>query len=46
MDVLPEFALERWFARWEFTARWNLSASDVEGMRLDELLALAETHLK
>lgn len=42
MDVLPEFALERWFARWEFTARWNLSASDVEGMRLDELLALTD----
>jgi len=42
MRTLPDFALERWFARWEFVARWNLSASDVEGMRLVELLALTD----
>ena len=39
---LPEFALERWFARFEFSVRWNLCASDVEGMGLDELLRLAD----
>jgi aspartate/methionine/tyrosine aminotransferase len=39
---LPAFALERYFGRWEFTARYNLCASDVRAMRLDELLALAE----
>ncbi|MGE3139080.1 MAG: aminotransferase class I/II-fold pyridoxal phosphate-dependent enzyme, partial [Thermoleophilia bacterium] len=39
---LPEFALERWFARWEFTARRNLGASDVEPVTMAELLALAD----
>jgi aspartate/methionine/tyrosine aminotransferase len=39
---LPDFALERWFARWEFTARWNLGASDVEPLAMAELLALAD----
>lgn len=42
MPRLPEFALERWFARWEFTARWNLGASDVEPLAMAELLALAD----
>ena len=39
---LPDFVLERWFARFEFTARHNLCASDVEGMPVAELLALAD----
>lgn len=39
---LPDFALERWFARFEFAVRCNLCASDVEGMTLAELLALAD----
>ncbi len=39
---LPEFALERWFARWEFSARRNLGASDVEPVPMAELLALAD----
>src|SRR5919199_6518809 len=39
---LPPFSLERYFARWEFTARHLLCASDVEPYRLDELLALAD----
>jgi aspartate/methionine/tyrosine aminotransferase len=39
---LPDFTLERWFARFEFSVRFNLCASDVEGMPVAELLALAE----
>src|SRR5215470_15329703 len=35
------FALERLFARWEFTARHLLSSSDCETMTVGELLALA-----
>lgn len=39
----PEpFPLERFFARWEFTATHLLGSSDVEGMRMDELLAMAD----
>ncbi|HKO15521.1 MAG TPA: aminotransferase class I/II-fold pyridoxal phosphate-dependent enzyme [Gemmatimonadaceae bacterium] len=39
---LPEFALERYFARWEFQVRHLLCASDVEPYGLSELLALAD----
>lgn len=39
---LPEFKLERYFARFEFDAPFLLSSSDVEGLRLPELLALAD----
>ena len=39
--VLPEFRLERYFARWEFAARHHLTASDAETLTIDELLALA-----
>ncbi|HZN95073.1 MAG TPA: aminotransferase class I/II-fold pyridoxal phosphate-dependent enzyme [Myxococcales bacterium] len=38
----PPFPLERYFARWEFTATHLLGSSDAEGMRMDELLALAD----
>lgn len=41
MRRLPEFALESYFARWEFTARHHLCASDMQSMTLAELLALA-----
>ena len=40
--MLPDFRLETYFSRWEFRARFNLAGSDVESMRVDELLALAE----
>ena len=40
---IREFALERFFAQHEFAARHVLAASDVEGMRMSELLALADT---
>lgn len=36
------FPLERFFAKWEFTATHLLGSSDVEGMRMDELVALAD----
>jgi aspartate/methionine/tyrosine aminotransferase len=39
---IAEFALERFFARWEFAVRHLLCASDVEGWRLADLLALAD----
>ena len=39
---LADFALERFFARWEFAARHLLCASDVEGWRMADLLALAD----
>lgn len=41
MTALPEFALEAYFSKWEFVARYNLAASDAETYSLDELLALA-----
>jgi aspartate/methionine/tyrosine aminotransferase len=36
---LPDFALERWFARWEFAAPFLLGASDVEGCTQSEIVA-------
>jgi hypothetical protein len=41
MTALPDFKLERHFSRWEFTARYNLAASDAQSMSLRELLDLA-----
>jgi len=41
--VLPDFRLETLFSRWEFSARYNLAASDMETVALGELLALADT---
>ena len=39
---IAEFELERFFARHEFAVRHLLCASDVEGWRMDELLARAD----
>ncbi len=39
--MLPDFRLEKYFSRWEFRARFHLTASDAETLALDELLALA-----
>jgi hypothetical protein len=39
---LHEFALERFFARWEFAAELLLCASDVEGWSMRDLLDLAD----
>lgn len=39
---IADFALERFFARWEFAVRHLLCASDVEGYSMADLLALAD----
>jgi len=51
--MLPDFRLETYFSRWEFTARFHLCASDMQSMSVRELLdiagqpdnALTELHL-
>jgi len=40
--TLPDFRLETYFSKWEFTARYHLTASDAQSMRLADLLALAD----
>jgi aspartate/methionine/tyrosine aminotransferase len=42
MPMLPDFRLETYFSRWEFTARFHLTASDVQALTLRELLDLAD----
>ncbi len=39
---LPEFRLETYFSKWEFAAKYHLTASDAESLPLDELLELAD----
>ena len=39
--MLPDFKLETHFSRWEFQARYHLTASDAESMSMRELLAMA-----
>jgi len=39
--MLPDFRLETYFSRWEFTARYHLCASDMESISVRELLAMA-----
>ncbi|MFH8384575.1 aminotransferase class I/II-fold pyridoxal phosphate-dependent enzyme [Kitasatospora sp. NPDC018058] len=41
MTQLPDFRLETYFSRWEFTARHHLTASDAQTMTMAELLAMA-----
>jgi aspartate/methionine/tyrosine aminotransferase len=41
MPFLPDFRLETYLARWEFAARFHMTASDAESMSLAELLSLA-----
>jgi aspartate/methionine/tyrosine aminotransferase len=38
---MRDFALEVYFSKWEFAAKYNLAGSDGENMTLAELLALA-----
>ncbi|HTF45960.1 MAG TPA: aminotransferase class I/II-fold pyridoxal phosphate-dependent enzyme [Pseudonocardia sp.] len=42
MPTLPDFRLETYFSRWEFAARYHLTASDAQTMSLGELLELAD----
>jgi aspartate/methionine/tyrosine aminotransferase len=39
---IADFALERYFARWEFAVKHVLCASDVQGWSMSELLELAD----
>lgn len=41
MPTLPDFRLETHFAKWEFKARYHMTASDAQSMSMPELLALA-----
>jgi aspartate/methionine/tyrosine aminotransferase len=41
MPHLPDFRLETFFSKWEFTARHHMTASDAQSMSLAELLAMA-----
>jgi aspartate/methionine/tyrosine aminotransferase len=41
MPVLNDFRLETYFSRWEFTARYHLTASDAQSMSLRELLSMS-----
>jgi aspartate/methionine/tyrosine aminotransferase len=43
---IADFALERYFARWEFAVRYNLAASDVETLALDELLSFSDAECR
>jgi aspartate/methionine/tyrosine aminotransferase len=38
---LPDFRLEVYLGRWEFAARYHLTASDAQTLTVDELLAMA-----
>lgn len=38
--ALPEFRLETYLGRWEFSARYHMTASDAETLSVRELLAL------
>jgi aspartate/methionine/tyrosine aminotransferase len=42
MPSLPDFRLETYFAKWEFSAHYHLTASDAQTHGLSELLALAD----
>lgn len=42
MPTLPDFRLETYFSRWEFAARFHLTASDAQTLSLTELLDLAD----
>lgn len=41
MPTLPDFRLETHFSKWEFKARYHLTASDAESMSIRDLLAMA-----
>jgi aspartate/methionine/tyrosine aminotransferase len=40
--MLPDFKLETYLSQWEFSARYHITASDVQSMTLKELLDLAD----
>ncbi|MGB5845242.1 MAG: aminotransferase class I/II-fold pyridoxal phosphate-dependent enzyme, partial [Anaerolineales bacterium] len=45
MEIAP-FQLERYFAKYEFSARYLLSSSDCESLSMKELLEMADAEIK
>ena len=43
MTMLPDFKLETHFSKWEFKAKYHMTASDAESISLRDLLALANS---
>ena len=41
MSILPDFRLETHFSKWEFKAKYHMTASDAESISLADLLAMA-----
>lgn len=41
MATLPDFRLETYFSKWEFSARYHMTASDAQSLSIAELLAMA-----
>lgn len=41
MTMLPDFKLETYLGKWEFSARYHMTASDMQTLTIKELLALA-----
>ncbi|WP_271022622.1 aminotransferase class I/II-fold pyridoxal phosphate-dependent enzyme [Rhizobium sp. RCAM05973] len=41
MPLLPDFKLETYFSKWEFSARYHMTASDAQSMTMAELLDMA-----
>lgn len=41
LKPMRDFALEVYFSKWEFAAKYNMTGSDGENMSLAELLAVA-----
>lgn len=41
MPLLPDFRLETYFSKWEFSARYHMTASDAQSMTTAELLDMA-----
>lgn len=39
---MRDFALETFFSKWEFAARYHMTASDVQSLSVGELLAMAD----
>ncbi|WP_448654043.1 aminotransferase class I/II-fold pyridoxal phosphate-dependent enzyme [Pseudomonas fluorescens] len=42
MATLPDFKLETYFSKWEFSARYHMTASDAQSLTIKELLAMAD----
>lgn len=40
MTTLPDFKLETYFSKWEFTARYHMTASDAESMSIRDMLSM------